>query len=424
MEKQALKQVLFLSSEPLKQEVAGIGLRYLEFARAASEAGFQVTLSSPLGTARLEELLPDGVAFWGYEPEKLPEQLAKHDAVVVQGQLGNDVVLASPQIPVVIDLFDPWLIENAVYLPTLGFEAFSNDLQSWRLQMSRGDLFLCSSEEQRLYYAGFLTALGRIHPQLLLEDPQLENLLVLVPFGVPETLPQHQPLLPEREPGEHRLLFGALYDWYDPWTVLEAIQRLPERWTVWFVQTAHPQSTPQQKFRQLENELARSPQLQASVRILPWAPATRRFDLFRDVDLLVAPVNPGLENQLAWRTRHLEALAAGCPILLSRGGNFARTLEEAGVTRTFEPGDSEALAQAILELEEPNLRQQRIALGRSFAQSYCWPRVFEPLARFLAAPRRDPWKERITVDSTRVAVREPWRSRLRRKVQRRFGLGI
>ncbi len=418
-----MTRVLFLSSEPFKREVAGIGLRYLQFARTANDYGFETTLAAPTAVDDVQELLPPGVAFWSFRVEDLPQQLARQDVVVVQGQLGNNVVLAEPEIPLIIDLFDPWLVENAVYLPSLGFSAFTNDLTSWRLQMSRGDRFLCSSDEQRLYYAGFLTALGRIHPQRLTEDPELKNLLLQVPFGVPDSIPPYQPLLPERSVGERRILFGALYDWYDPWTVLEAVLELPEPWTVWFVATAHPESTPQQNLQALQRELRRDSNLRAVVRIIPWTPAARRFDLLRDVDLLVAPARPGLEDQLAWRTRFLEALAVGCPVLLARGGSFARTLEVAGATRTFEPGNAGSLRQAIADLDDPSRRQMQITRGHALAQNYRWRSVFEPLAQFLASPHRDPWTERISVASNRVTVREPFGSALRRKLRHKLGLG-
>ena len=43
--------------------------------------------------------------------------------------------------------------------------------------MSRGDFFLCSSEEQRTFYLGFLTALGRVNPERIAEDPDLATLI-------------------------------------------------------------------------------------------------------------------------------------------------------------------------------------------------------------------------------------------------------
>ena len=76
-----------------------------------------------------------------------------------------------PDLPVAIDLYDPWLIENFAYFETLGLDPYRNDHATWVLQMSRGDFFLCSSEEQRTFYLGFLAALGRVNPERIAGGP-------------------------------------------------------------------------------------------------------------------------------------------------------------------------------------------------------------------------------------------------------------
>src|SRR5205823_13314768 len=131
--------------------------------------------------------------------------LADCDVAVAQGQLANDLVLERPDLPTAIDLYDPWLVENTHYLGSLGLDPWRNDHATWVLQLSRGDLFLCSSAEQRLYYLGFLTALGRVNPERLASDPDLARLVVEVPFGIAAELPPHQPLLPPRTGGRRRI---------------------------------------------------------------------------------------------------------------------------------------------------------------------------------------------------------------------------
>ena len=59
-------------------------------------------------------------------------------AVVAQGQLANDVVLECTELPTVVDLYDPWLVENLHYFETLGLDPYRNDHATWMLQMSRG----------------------------------------------------------------------------------------------------------------------------------------------------------------------------------------------------------------------------------------------------------------------------------------------
>ena len=174
-----MSRVTMVCSEPLRERMAGIGIRYVEMANALSGGGLEVLLLSPHDlqgvTPRLLGLEP-GVALGRFSPEAAVRCLEGADTVVAQGQLANDVVSAvAGLIPVVVDLYDPWMIENFHYLRSLGLDPYRNDHASWVHQMALGDFFLCSSEEQKLFYLGFLTALGRVNPRVLGDDPDLER---------------------------------------------------------------------------------------------------------------------------------------------------------------------------------------------------------------------------------------------------------
>ena len=195
---------------------------------------------------------------------------------------------------------------------------------------SRGDFFLCSSEEQRVFYLGFLTALGRVNPERLADDPDLRELIAPVPFGVPEELPPHRPVLPAAAGGERRLLFGGLYDWYDPWTLARGARRAGRSLAgrLFVIRNPNAGSTPQRLLAEVEARCRQLGWWGSRVQVLDWVPAERRYDLLRDVDLLVAPHRPSLETRLSLRTRFLDALAAGCPVVTSEGGTIARLLRE------------------------------------------------------------------------------------------------
>ncbi len=92
-----------------------------------------------------------------------------------------------------------------------------------------------------------------MNPERLEGDPDLETLIARVPFGVPEELPPHRPVLPSRENGERRILFGGLYDWYDPWTLLDALARLDvPNWTLLLIRNPNADSTPQRLLGEVE----------------------------------------------------------------------------------------------------------------------------------------------------------------------------
>jgi glycosyltransferase involved in cell wall biosynthesis len=419
-----MTRIALLSSEPLREKVGGIGVRYLELARRLPAHGVEVVAVSPADPG--ETPLPPG-SVRPFAAGRLAETLADCDAAVAQGQLANDLLLECPELPVAVDLYDPWLVENLHYAPELGLDPYRNDHATWVLQLSRGDFFLCSSEEQRLFYLGFLAALGRVNPRRLEMDPDLAGLIAPVPFGVPEELPPHRPLLEPRAPGERRLLFGALYDWYDPWTLLDALELLaPEpqagpaaAWTLLLIRHPDPAGTPQRLMRRVEERCRERGWWGTRVRVLDWVPAERRYDLLRDVDLLVAPHRPSLETRLSMRTRFLDALGAGLPVVTSEGGTLSRLLREEGAGWVVPPGDARALAAA---LEEALAEPARHAAGAAvLARRFAWDRALEPLVAFCRAPRRDPTKEDFAFRPATEAPPDAPGFRLRRKLRRLAG---
>lgn len=412
-----MSRIALLSSEPVRSEMAGIGIRYLELARRLPRPGLEVVLVSPAEAAETPEVPCEVRRF---ERGRLREMLADCDGSVAQGQLANDLVLELPELPVAIDLYDPWLVENLSYLATLGLDPWRNDHATWVLQLSRGDFFLCSSEEQRLYYLGFLTALGRVNPERVAADPDLDRLIAPVPFGLAEELAPHRPLLAPREEGEHRLLFGALYDWYDPRTLLDALERLEEvRWSLYLVAHPNPESTPQGLMGQVEARCRHRGWWGTRVRQIPWVAAERRFDLLRDVDLMVAPHRPSLETRLSLRTRFLEALAAGCPVVLTQGGSISARVAGHGAGWVVSPADPVELAGAIRQaLEEPEERARRVAAGRRLAGLFSWERALAPLVAFCLAPWRDATKERFAFRPAAVSPPDSLSFRVRRWLRR------
>ena len=411
-----MKRIALLPSEAIRPQMAGIGIRYLELARRLPRPGLETVLVTP----------GDGIALYAgpterrFERGRLKEILADCDGAVSQGQLANDLVTECPGLPAAIDLYDPFLVENLCYVDSLGLDPYRNDHATWVLQLARGDFFLCSCDEQRQFYLGFLAALGRLNPARVGRDPDLDELIAIVPFGVPERLPDPRPLLPERRPEEKRLLFGGLYDWYDPWPVLEALAQLDEPgWTLLLIRNPNPEATPQRLFREVEAWCRRRGFWDQRVRALDWVPSERRYDLLREVDLLVSTHRPTLETWLSLRTRFLDALAAGCPVVTTEGGAMSRLLESQVAGWVVPPGSPAALAAAFREiLAGGDAVAERQRAGSKLLERFAWERVLAPLVRFCARPQVDPTKEEFAFRPPTVAPTDRLSFRLRRWLRR------
>lgn len=419
-----MTRIGLVSSEPIRPRMAGIGIRYLEMARrlpGCAPGEIETVLISPGDPADAAELGFPTERVRRFAPGRLGEILADLDAVVAQGQLANDVLLARSDLPVAVDLYDPWLVENLHYVDTLGLDPYRNDHATWVLQFSRGDFFLCSSEEQRTYYLGLLTALGRVNPHRVARDPDLRDLIAPVPFGVPEELPPHAPYLPPRSDGSpKRILFGGLYDWYDPETLLDALEILVAEspdpaWTLLLIENPNPGSTPQALWRRVEARCRKLGWWGERVQALPWVPAERRYDLLRDVDVLCAPHRLSLETRLSLRTRFLDALAAGCPVITSEGGALSRMLIESDAGRVVPEGDAPALARALRETLADDAPPPGAA---DLLETFRWERVLEPLATFCRAPRVDSSKDDFAFRPLTRTPPDRWPFRVRRFLRR------
>ncbi len=401
------ERILLLCPERVRAVMAGVGIRFTEMARSLSR-DFEVTLGIP---NEPEEGLASG-AFRAvrYDASNLAELCRAADAVVLHAHVSNEYFAHgafapargdAEARPLVVDLYDPFPIENLNYFPTLGDEPYRHDRATLERQLEHGDLFLCSSDEQRLFYLGMLYARGRLNPQTYFDDFELHNLVQVVPFGLPDSPPAAgEPVLrgvvPGIGPEDLVVLFGGIYDWYDPMLLIRALPTLLERFPtlrVVFCANPNPESTPQGTYAEVLAACGEHGWTSRHVFFVPWVPYARRTDLYLEPDVATVLHRPRFETEISMRTRVLEHLWAGLPTIATAGGGMSRLLAERDMGLVVPDGDREALIDALTRLlGSADLRRQLAGRGRRWAAEHTWDRVLEPLAEFLATPRIDPHK--------------------------------
>jgi len=425
----ACTTAFLICPEPIRRVTAGVGSRFVTLSRVLAEAGHRVTLAIPNDPSEVASV-PSGVAVVRAEPDRLGAQAEGHDWVLMHGHLGNHYLSQRDDLPVVVDLYDPFLIENLHYHRELGLAPYRNDHATWRLQMSRGDLFLCSSEEQRLYYLGWLTALGRVNPLAVAGDPTLGQLIVELPFGTPEGTPPPPPprreVLPDVEDDAPVLYYGGIYDWYDPEVLLDAMPELlaaDTRTTVVFAEHPHPELTPMSAAGRAKARADELGWTGGSIRFEAWRPHERRFELPQVADLAVVTHRPGVETDLSLRTRLVDLLWLGLPVIVTDGGTMARVVAEEGAGRIVPPNDPAAVARAVRELiADPEARRRAGAAGRAWAARRTWRRMAAPLLDFASSPHRDTNRDRFVLDAGgAVHAADTVSDRISRRLRRLVG---
>ncbi len=398
--------IVVLAPEPIRPRMAGMGIRALELARALTSE-FEVRLLVPNDAGEAREVAgPVGVV--AAKEGALGGAARGAGAAIVSGHAANWWFPQVRDVPVAVDLYDPFPVENLHYARVLGEEAARHDRRTLDLALARGDFFLCASAEQRLFYAGALFAAGRIGPANFPDDPSLSRLVAVVPFGVPEA-----PARGDRSAGRRAVgapegaplvLFGGVYDWYDPELLLSAwpgvLARAPQARLLFF-ESPNPATTPQGVFERAREHARRIDPSGRSILFSPWLPYAARADLYAAADLVAAVSTPGLETELAYRTRLLDAAWGGVPAVAVEGGSLARELAAEGAA--FECGrDAAALADRIAALlADPAALGRAGEAARSFAAARSWKAVTAPLSAWCRRARVDPGRLPAPADAAR-----------------------
>jgi len=273
---------------------------------------------------------------------------------------------------------------------------------------------------------GALLALGKIDPQAALAG--LTHSLLTVPFGVQEKQAEVDSRAQVREelgvPEDSFLLLwgGVLTDWFDPLTLLEAIGQLrgsAPAVHLLFLSTGHanPGLPP---FAMAEKTRARAEELGLTGRLVHfhqgWVPYEERgrYFLAADAGVSISPVH--LETRYSFRTRFLDYLRFGLPIIATGGDPLAEGLAGQGCLLEVPERDARVLAETIRSLAVDRERQRSMAgAARRAAAGYAWPRVVAPLSESLRALAAGSGRQSLLPDLTRPRRRwaDPLKAALR-----------
>lgn len=344
-------------------------------------------------------------------------QVEASDVVVVQGfVVATFPWLQSAEQVLVIDLYDPFHLES---LEVERFKpaperhaALATALRELGAQTRRGDLFLCASEKQRDLWLGQLAASGRVNPDTYDADPSLRSLITVVPFGTSPTPPARtapaiKGVVPGIGPDDKVVLWGGgVYNWFDPVTVVRAVDAVRERVPqvrLYFLGMKHPNpDVPEMAMATRTRELSDSLGLTGTHVFFneDWVPYARRADYLLDADVGVSAHFDHIETAFSFRTRILDYLWADLPIVCTEGDTFGDLVAAEGLGVAVAPEDVEGMAAALERLlTDDAAREEARANVARVAERYTWPVALAPLLDFARSPRRAADAARIAAGS-------------------------
>lgn len=395
-------RLLLVSHDVVGARMAGPGIRYWELARALAPH-HEVRLIAPQPIDLQHPGVATGVYRWG-DAASLAAHTTRAEAVLANGYvLEAHPELADVSARLILDLYDPTLLENLELLRDRPegerLAQHRRDVALLQRQLAAGDLLLCATERQRDLYLGALMAAGRLTPALTDRDPLLRSLIDVLPFGLPAEPPARgspalRGVLAGIGPDDPLILWGGgLWDWMDPLTLVRALPAVLERHPtarLVFLAGQHPGVTIKPRAGAQARALA------AELGLLDrhvffyeeWVPYLRRADFLFEATVMASLHRQHLETAYAaLRSRFLDCLWVGVPVVWSDGDAAAALVREHGCGLVVPPEDPAAVAAALETLlSDGALRAGKAAQARALAPRFAWPEVIGPLLAWLAAP--------------------------------------
>lgn len=409
-------RLLIISHDVVGANMAGPGIRYYHLARVLAKY-VQTTLAAPVQDEAGYQQAKAGDLPFAVTPyrrgqwETLAAQVAQADVCLFPSDVADELPqLAESRACLVVDGYDPLMAEWLALSRSArrGPDQVAQWRVDWHVRMEAlarqyriGDFFVCASERQRDWWLGLLEASGRINPATFDADPSLRRLVDVVPYGLPEhPLPSAMPAIkgvwPGIEPGDRLALWGGgLWPWLDPLTAIRAVALLRERHPrlkLVFPGTRHPNPT----MAGMPNQVEAAKTLAAELGVMDtavffgdWVPYAKWPHVLQESDVALTLHFDTVETRLAFRSRVLEYIWAGLPIVATAGDATSDLLAGHGLGVVVPVGATATVAAAIDRLlSEP--RGERAAAFAAAREALSWERAAEPLVRFCQAPVHAP----------------------------------
>ena len=434
------RRVLVITGDVVGEKMAGPAIRAWNIASLLSDENDVRLVSSTRAT--ITDLRFDIGTVSPHRPGSMKPHEQWADVIVVQGHgLAQFPSIVSSGKVIVVDIYDPLHLEQLEQGRGQSMEAWDSQVsaatEDLNLQLGVGDFFLCASDRQRSFWLGQLSAVGRVNPYNYAKNNDLDRLIAVAPFGIPSdpperTRPALRGVVPGIGAGDKVVIWGGgIYNWFDPESLILAVAELAERHDdlrLFFMGTQHPNpNVPEMaaavRSRQLADELG----LTGRVVFFneAWVEYDDRQNYLLDADLGVSTHFQHVETTFSFRTRILDYLWAGLPILSTEGDSFGDLVAREALGATVPERDVPALVSSIETLlyDEAVANAARAAVAHA-RETFYWEQAMAPLVEFMRDPSRAP--DRLPVDSRkgaktaqrRVSTRVPPPSGVRRDVIR------
>lgn len=384
-----MAKVLLIALDIVGKSMAGPAIRYFEFAKRLSKE-HDVVLMTP----NVPDIEAENFRFALFSEMK--EEIKKADVVVCQQlivKIAFWLFIYRPRL--IIDAYDPQALEHLEIFKNAPLKEREkrnrNIVEQTNFSMGSADGIICANDPQKDLWLGLLMSLKAVTPKIYDVNFTLNHWLAKVPFGLPDT-----PLKPLtgmrakfgiKETDTVLLWGGGIWNWFDPLSLIRAVDLLSKSRDdikLVFMGVKHPNEIfPEMKMAKDAVALVKELGLMDKFVFFNfgWTPYEERQAFLNESDIGVTTHFEHLETRYAFRTRILDYLWAGLPVIATRGDSFAEMIEARGAGVSVPCEDPKSIAEAILAVKA-NPHNYRLK-SHELSQEFTWSHVVKPLSEMI-----------------------------------------
>ncbi len=354
-------KVIINCLDVIGDSMAGPAIRSWEFATQLSKKYSVVVLSPNKTTLKSKDFV-----LKQFSQKVFEKEIAEADFLITQKIHPKTAKLANKyKTKIIIDAYDPISIEalEALSHENMRLRTSMNDiiLMEQSISLKYATSIICASEKQRDFWLGALSSLNKISPSTYNQDNSLRHIIDVVPFGLSSKEPSaSKDGLLRKKFGLNKNDFvilwgGGIWNWFDPLSVIKAVNLVKETVPVKlvFMGIDHPNpDIPRMPMVKKAIELAKELDLYDKNVFFNegWVPYDQRQEFLLGADAGISTHYDHLETRFSFRTRMLDYIWANLPIIATKGDSFAELIEEKDLGVVVDYDNEGSIAEAIKEL--------------------------------------------------------------------------